>query len=264
MPRNSSGNFTLASAAFVPGTIISSTAVNADLADIATAITQSLATTGVSSMGGVLKGVDGSVGAPGFTFASETTTGIYRSAPGTISLTGGGVQGLSSSSTTVTAVLPFTASGAATFSSTTTFSGTPTFNNTTTTFGGGAAAGFQAGLASAVNIGLVISNGPNVITTGKKGQINIPFPVTINSWAVMGEQSGSIVVDILRANNAVPTSSIVGGGNIPTLSSAQFSGANLSGWTASTLVANDWIDFNVTSATTVTTVTVMLHCTRTG
>lgn len=261
MPRNSSGTFTLASAAFVPGTVISSTAVNADFADIATALTQSLATTGVSSMTGVLKGVDGSVGAPGYTFASETTTGVYRSAAGTVSLVGGGVQGLSSSSTAVTSILPFTASG------TSTFTGNMTVNGTTTTFGAGAAAGFQAGLASSVTFGININNGSAVIAAGNKGQIGpIPYPMTVASWTVIAEQSGSIVIDVLRANNGVPSASIVGGGgNKPTLSSSQYATAAPSSWTSTSLVANDILDFSVTGTPSgVQQCTVSLKCTRTG
>lgn len=261
MPRNASGTYTLASAAFIPGTIISSTAVNADFADIATALTQSLATTGVSSMTGVLKGVDGSVGAPGYTFASETTTGVYRSATGTVSLAGGGVQGLSSSSTAVTAILPLTVS------STSTFTGAMTINGTTTTFGAGAAAGFQAGLASSATFGININNGANVITSGNKGQIGpIPYPMTIISWTVVAEQSGSIVIDVLRANAGVPSSSIVGGGgNKPTLSSAQYASASPSSWTSTSLVANDILDFSVSGTpSTIQQCTVSLKCTRTG
>lgn len=102
MPRDASGNYTLASPAFVPGTVISSSSVNSDLSDIATALTQSLATTGVSSMTGPIKATDGSVGAPGYTFSAETGTGMYRSSGGTISFAGAGANLLTISSTAFT------------------------------------------------------------------------------------------------------------------------------------------------------------------
>lgn len=102
MPRNSSGVFTLLNAAFTPGTIISSNAVNGDLADIATGLTQSLATTGVSTMTGQIKGADGSVGAPGHSFGSDLGTGMYRPGLGQVAFAGSGVQLLTMSSTAAT------------------------------------------------------------------------------------------------------------------------------------------------------------------
>jgi len=83
MPRNSSGTYTLPVSAFVAGTTIKSADVNSDLADVGTALTQSVATTGVSSMTGPLKLADGSLAAPSLTLASDTTTGWYRSGAGT-------------------------------------------------------------------------------------------------------------------------------------------------------------------------------------
>lgn len=86
----------------MPGTIISSASVNADFSDIATALTQSLATTGVSSMSGPIKGIDGAVGAPGYTFSGETSTGMYRSGSGIISFAGAGTNLLTISSSALT------------------------------------------------------------------------------------------------------------------------------------------------------------------
>lgn len=110
-----------------------------------------------------------------------------------------------------------------------------------------------------VDAQFIIDGGGNVITTGVKGFLRIPWGTTIGFWTVMADQSGSIVVDILRANNAVPTTSIVGAGNKPTLSSTQFIGAFPTGWTSVSLAANDFIGFSVVSATTVTRVTVDLE-----
>lgn len=108
------------------------------------------------------------------------------------------------------------------------------------------------------DVEFIIDGGGNPITTGVKGFVRMPFPAAIVSWAVMADQSGSIVVDVLRANNAVPVTSIVGGGNKPTLSSAQFTTANPSSWTSTTLAQNDWLGFSVSSAATLTRATVDL------
>ena len=105
---------------------------------------------------------------------------------------------------------------------------------------------------------LVIDGGGTAITTGVKGYFHIPFGATIFAWRVMADQVGSIAVDVLRANGAVPTVSMIGAGNKPTLSASQFTEAAVSGWTSATLAVADWIGFNVVSATTVTRATVVL------
>lgn len=78
MPRNASGVFNLVELPFQPITIIESAKVNSDLSDISSALTQSIATTGVSSMTGQFKAADGTVAEPSITFASDLNTGIYR------------------------------------------------------------------------------------------------------------------------------------------------------------------------------------------
>jgi hypothetical protein len=78
----------------------------------------------------------------------------------------------------------------------------------------------------------------------------------------MADQVGSIVVDILRANSAVPTASMIGAGNKPTLTAQQFNPQLVSGWTNNVLATDDWIAFNVVSAATVTRVTVELQLAR--
>lgn len=82
MPRNSSGTYTLPVAAFVAGTTIKSVDANSNNSDISTALTQSLATTGVSSMTGPVKLSAGSAAAPSLTLAADTDTGWYNSAAG--------------------------------------------------------------------------------------------------------------------------------------------------------------------------------------
>lgn len=108
----------------------------------------------------------------------------------------------------------------------------------------------------------VISGGGSAITTGVKGYLYIPWALNIVAWRMIADQSGSIAVDILRANLAVPSASIVGGGTKPNLTSQQIAASNPSGWTATTFAASDFIGFNVTSATTVTQVTAILECAK--
>jgi microcystin-dependent protein len=90
MSRNSSGTYTLPVASYTAGTTIKSADMNTNLSDIATALTQSVATTGVSSMTGPLKLSAGTAVAPALTLASDTTTGWYNSAAGTWVYVGSG------------------------------------------------------------------------------------------------------------------------------------------------------------------------------
>jgi len=82
LARNSSGTYTLPIASFVANTTIRSADMNSNLCDIATALTQSLATTGVSAMTGPVQLSTGSASAPSLTLASDATTGWYNSAAG--------------------------------------------------------------------------------------------------------------------------------------------------------------------------------------
>lgn len=78
MPR-SGGVYTLpAGNPVVTLTVISSAWANTTMSDIATALTGSLPTDGSAPMTGALRLVDGTIGTPGLTWGSETTSGLYR------------------------------------------------------------------------------------------------------------------------------------------------------------------------------------------
>jgi len=119
------------------------------------------------------------------------------------------------------------------------------------------AIGFNNNIA---DVEFIIDGGGVAITTGAKGQVRLPWPATVLAWYVMADQVGSIAVDVLRANNAVPSVSMIGGGNKPTLTAAQFSGRVVpAAWTSTILAAEDWLAFSVSSVATVTRVTVDLQ-----
>jgi hypothetical protein len=140
-----------------------------------------------------------------------------------------------------------------------------TFNGSAYTFGAGSVTEFLAALALTVDVGQILDGGGSVILAGQFGQIHVPFAATINKWWVMADQSGSINVDILRANNAVPTVSMVGAGTAPNLAASQFASSAPASWTSTTLAKDDFIAFNVTGTpSSVKRVTVALSCTRTG
>ncbi len=89
MPFNGSGSFSLSD------TIANSTPGDADevmgiFNDIATAISNTVAKDGQSTMTGVLKAVNGSASAPSYTFGSDTNSGLYRYGADQVGVTANG------------------------------------------------------------------------------------------------------------------------------------------------------------------------------
>lgn len=87
MPRNSSGTYSLPAGNPVsPNTLIESGWANPTMSDLGSAITDSLDRYGRGTMLAALKITDGLVSAPGLSFGSEASTGLYRSGAGTLNL----------------------------------------------------------------------------------------------------------------------------------------------------------------------------------
>jgi hypothetical protein len=106
------------------------------------------------------------------------------------------------------------------------------------------------------SIGITVDGSGGVVTAGQKGYVRVPYACTINSWSILTGNAGTgatVTFDIFRANNAIPSVSLVGGGTKPFLTSntAQITSAAPSGWTATTLAANDILGFNVESGAAV-------------
>lgn len=102
MPRNNVGVYTLPQAPFVPGTVISSAAVNSDFSDIATALTGSIAANGSTPITNQLTFFSGSASLPGIAFVGDKTTGVYLPVAGQLGLTAGaGAAGVVLDSTQV-------------------------------------------------------------------------------------------------------------------------------------------------------------------
>lgn len=111
------------------------------------------------------------------------------------------------------------------------------------------------------NVYFVVDGGGSVITTGLKGDLQIPFACTILEVTMLADQSGSIVVDIWKDSyaNYPPTiaDTIVAAAK-PTISSALKSlDATLTGWTVA-VAAGDILRYNVDSITTLTRVAINL------
>ncbi len=111
MPRNGAGSFSLAEPAFVPNTPISSSAMNSDLSDIASALTTSIASDGQTTITGALKGASGSVGSPSYSFAADLDTGLYRIGANNLGIAVGGTKIVDISATGVSITGTWSPSG---------------------------------------------------------------------------------------------------------------------------------------------------------
>ena len=111
-----------------------------------------------------------------------------------------------------------------------------------------------------VVINFIIDGGGSAITAGSKGYVEIPFAIEIEGWTILGDQSGSIVVDVNRSTYAgFPTLTSIAGTELPTLSSAQKNqDLTLATWTT-TIAAGDVLEFEVDSVATVQRVTVAIR-----
>jgi hypothetical protein len=111
--------------------------------------------------------------------------------------------------------------------------------------------------AALTAITLTIDGAGSAITAGALGKFpTVPYSGEIESVEVAADQSGSIVIDIWKAADAIPTNAnSITGSSPATLSSAQRSkDETLTGWTTS-IAAGDVLGFEVDSASTVTQVT---------
>lgn len=117
--------------------------------------------------------------------------------------------------------------------------------------------------AVASSMGITVDNAGSAITTGLKGFLVVPYACKITGWSIVGDQSGSAVIDIWKAAGAIPTNSnSITASAPPTLTTAQLgSSSTLTGWTVD-VAAGDVIGFYVDSAATITRLTLQLTITR--
>ena len=119
------------------------------------------------------------------------------------------------------------------------------------------------------DITFVIGDGSNVITTGIKVFIRLPFDCEVERWTVMSlDASSSIVVDINRytslANYDAGTKASIAGSDLPTLVSDKSNESTaLTGWTT-VLNQGDILEAEVDSITTATRVTISLRLNKRG
>ena len=114
------------------------------------------------------------------------------------------------------------------------------------------------------SVGITIDGSGAAITTGVKGYVVVPYGATITGWYLIGNPSGSLVIDVWKASGAIPTvANTIAGTEKPTLSSAQLANdTDLSSWTTG-IAAGDVIGFNVDSCSGCTWASLVIAVTKT-
>jgi len=111
-------------------------------------------------------------------------------------------------------------------------------------------------------IGFTIDGGTSVITTGFKGSVIVPFNCIIQSWTIVGDSTGSIVIDVWKDiyGNYPPTSGdTIAGTEKITLSNQQKNqDLSLTSWTTS-ISSGDILSFKVDSVSAVKKIYVMIN-----
>jgi len=150
-----------------------------------------------------------------------------------------------------------TGSGALVFATSPTLV-TPTLGVATATSVNGVTVNADLGTAS---VTYVIDGGGSVITTGIKGDIQIPFAGNISSVTMLADQSGSAVVDLWKdtyTNFAPTVADTITAAAKPTISAATKStDSTLTGWTK-TITSGDIIRYNIDSCSSITRLTITL------
>ncbi len=119
--------------------------------------------------------------------------------------------------------------------------------------------------------GITIDGGGSAITAGQKGYAQVGYACTITGWSIIGDQPGSMSVELDRqASSAPPAAPAIPNTTtdkisaaapmVLSLSQAAAGGsAQVSAWNTS-IAKWDSIGWNVVSATTVTRVTIQVFC----
>lgn len=108
--------------------------------------------------------------------------------------------------------------------------------------------------ARVATIQIVIDGTGSVPSTGPWGFFIVPFACTVTGWSVVGDTSGSAVIDVLKTSySSFPSGfASIAGSDKPTLSGAQKNeNLSVSAWTVP-LAAQDVLKFNLDSVATCT------------
>jgi hypothetical protein len=115
------------------------------------------------------------------------------------------------------------------------------------------------------SFGITIDGAGSIISTGIQGDIQVPYSMSIDSWTLIADQTGSIVIDVWKdtyANYPATVADTITGSAKPTISSNnKAQSSTLTGWTT-TVDAGDIVRFNVDSVSILTKATLIIKGTQ--
>ena len=114
------------------------------------------------------------------------------------------------------------------------------------------------------SFGLTVDGGTNIIGTGSKGYVTMPYDGYITSWSLLANTSGSIQIDLKKSDysNFPTTNSVTSGNYIGMTTSLKSTSSILTGWVA-TFSQNDIFEFDVISVSTLNRVNIVLRTIKT-
>lgn len=110
------------------------------------------------------------------------------------------------------------------------------------------------------SFGVTIDGGGVAITTGVKGYIEIPYSCTIVGWTLLGDVTGSIVIDVWKdtyGNHPPTVADTICGADKPTIANATKGQGTAAVWNKN-VSAGDIVGFNVDSCTDTTRATLVV------
>lgn len=117
---------------------------------------------------------------------------------------------------------------------------------------GSTLAGTNLGLGA---LGITLDGGGTALTTGIKGDLTIPFNCTVQQWTLLGDQSGSMTLEVWSdtfANYPPSSADSITGSSAPNIAAALTGrSSTLTGW-ATTLSAGNTLRFAVSSCASIT------------
>lgn len=110
-------------------------------------------------------------------------------------------------------------------------------------------------------VGIFIDGGTSTPTTGYKGYCHVPYQGNVTGWRILGDDTGSIEVDIWKcpfADYPPTVADTICGGTYPSVTaSVTGEGSDLSDWTT-TFADGEIFGFNIISISTFKKITIVL------
>lgn len=119
--------------------------------------------------------------------------------------------------------------------------------------------GLEGGYTGVLNI--TVEGGTNVVSTGTKTNMTMPFDMTLDSWRVLASDTGTIYFSLYKGtyDDYPPATKMHGGLTGPHIvAGIKDQETNLSGWTGPSLGSGEILRVDVDGAQTITNATLSM------